>query len=315
MSGISSLLQPDRGQSAIPIHLVEKAGFDLWLKSQPNRARSAAQAQGFKGEASQLAILPGEREEWSAVLGVAEPEKLGEWCLSKAAEVLPEGSYRLASGSAGSAALGWLLGQYRFDRFKQDPKPKGPRVLLTGEPARIEEAVRLAQATSLVRDLVNLPAGDLGPAGLQDAAEAVAKSGGIKLNVTSGAKLAEGYPMIHAVGAAATKERAPRLIEFEWGRPDHPKIAIIGKGVVFDTGGLDIKPSAGMRLMKKDMGGAAHALALAQLIMAARLPVRLHLWYPRWRMPCRPRPPAPVTCCAAARGSASRSATPTPRAA
>jgi leucyl aminopeptidase len=217
---------------------------------------------------------------WSAVLGVADRESLGEWCLAKAAETLPEGTYRLAEGPPGAAALGWLLGQYRFDRFKQEPGTKGPRVLLTSEPARIEEMVRVAQATALVRDLVNLPAGDLGPAELQAAAETVADAGGVKLQVTSGAKLAEGYPMIHAVGAAATKERAPRLIEFEWGRPDHPKIAVIGKGVCFDTGGLDIKASSGMRLMKKDMGGAAHALALARLIASERWPVRLHLLIP-----------------------------------
>jgi leucyl aminopeptidase len=280
MSGFSNLLQPDRGQPAVPLHLTDKGGFEAWLKQQPERIRLAANAQGFKGEGFQLAILSGERDEWSAVLGARDQGKLGQWCLAKAAEALPEGTYRLASGSPGPAALGWLLGQYRFDRFKQQSRPAGPRVLLTDDPARIEEAVRLAEATALVRDLVNLPAGDLGPAELQDAAEAVAKSGGVKLSVTSGGRLAEEYPMIHAVGAAATKERGPRLIEFEWGNRDHPKIAVIGKGVCFDTGGLDIKPSAGMRLMKKDMGGAAHALALAQLIMANRLPVRLHLLVP-----------------------------------
>jgi leucyl aminopeptidase len=280
MTGFSSLLQPDKGQPATLLHLVDKAGFEEWLKRQRERVRQAMRAQGFTGEAAQVAILPGEREEWAAVLGVAKPEALGEWCLAKAAETLPEGSYKLAEGGPGAAVLGWLLAHYRFDRFKQDKKAKGPRVLMTGEPARIEEAVRLAEATALVRDLVNLPAGDLGPAELEAAAEAVAKVGDVKLRVTSGAKLAEEYPMIHAVGAAAIKERAPRLIEFEWGRPDHPRIAIIGKGVCFDTGGLDIKPSSGMRLMKKDMGGAAHALALAQLIIANRLPVRLHLLVP-----------------------------------
>ncbi|HZG45307.1 MAG TPA: leucyl aminopeptidase family protein [Allosphingosinicella sp.] len=280
MSGFADLLQPDRGQPAIALHLADKGGFDAWLKGQPERVRGAVKAQGFKGEASQFAILPGERDSWSAVLGVADRGQLTEWCLAKAAEALPEGSYRLAEGTAGAASLGWLLGQYRFDRFKQEPKTKGPRVLLTADPAAIEEAVRLAEATALVRDLVNLPAGDLGPAELQAAAEQVARSGDAKLIVTSGAKLIDEYPMIHAVGAAATKERAPRLIEFHWGRPDHPKIAVIGKGVCFDTGGLDIKASSGMRLMKKDMGGAAHALALAQLIIAARLPVRLHLLVP-----------------------------------
>jgi leucyl aminopeptidase len=277
---LADLLQPDRGQAATAIHLTDKSGFEDWLKGQPERVRGAVKAQGFKGEAFQVAIVPGERADWSAVIGVADRASLTIWCLAKAAEALPEGAYRLAQGSPGPAALGWILGHYRFDGFKQEPKAKGPRVLLTGEPARIEEAVRLAQATALVRDLVNLPASDLGPAELQDAADAVAVAGGVKLQVTSGTKLAAEYPMIHAVGAAATKERAPRLIEFEWGRPDHPRIAIVGKGVCFDTGGLDIKPSSGMRLMKKDMGGAAHALALAQLVIAARLPVRMHLLVP-----------------------------------
>jgi len=280
MTDATDLLQADRGQPATAIHITDKKSFDDWLKSQPERVRQAARAQGFKGEGFQVAILPGEREEWSAVLGVANRDSLSEWCLAKAAESLPEGIYRLAEGAPGPAVLGWLLGQYRFDRFKKDPKPKGPRVLVTNEPARIEEAVRIAGATALVRDLVNLPAGDLGPAELEEAAEAVAKAAGMKLKVTSGGPLAEHYPMIHAVGAAATEARAPRLIELEWGRPDHPRVAIIGKGVCFDSGGLDIKPASGMRLMKKDMGGAAHALGLAQLIMAANLPVRLHLLIP-----------------------------------
>jgi leucyl aminopeptidase len=175
--------------------------------------------------------------------------------------------------------LGWLLGQYRFDRYKQEPKSKGARVLLTDDPARIAEAILLAETTALVRDLVNIPAGDLGPAELQEAVEGAAPDGAA-VTVTAGAKLEREYPMIHAVGRAAAADRAPRLIELEWGNPKHPRIAIVGKGVCFDSGGLDIKPSAGMRLMKKDMGGAAHALALAQLIMRSRLPVRLHLLIP-----------------------------------
>jgi leucyl aminopeptidase len=280
MNDFANLLQPDRGQPATVLHVTDKSGLDDWLRSQPERVRAAARAQNFKGEANQVAILPGDRDDWSAVLGVADRAMLGEWCLAKAAEILPEGVYRLSDGAPGPAALGWLLGQYRFDRFKKEPKSKGPRTLLTADPARIGDAVALAAATALVRDLVNLPAGDLGPAELQEAAEAVAKEGGASVQVTHGAELAGGYPMIHAVGAAATHERAPRLIEFQWGHPDHPRVAVIGKGVVFDTGGLDIKPSSGMRLMKKDMGGAAHALGLAQLIMGARLPVRLHLLVP-----------------------------------
>jgi leucyl aminopeptidase len=127
---------------------------------------------------------------------------------------------------------------------------------------------------------VDTPAADLGPAELADAAKALADKYGGKLHVTQGDALAEAYPMVHAVGRAATKARAPRLIELEWGDPKHPRVAIVGKGVCFDSGGLDIKPSSGMLLMKKDMGGAAHALALAGLVMGARLPVRLHLLIP-----------------------------------
>jgi leucyl aminopeptidase len=140
--------------------------------------------------------------------------------------------------------------------------------------------VRLAEATALVRDLVNTPAGDLGPAELEEAAREVATFGGAQVRVTQGEDLKDGYPLIAAVGGAATPERAPRLVEFEWGKAGDPKIAIVGKGVCFDSGGLDLKPASGMRLMKKDMGGAAHALALARLIMAEKLPIHLHLLVP-----------------------------------
>jgi len=279
MIDFANLIQPDKGQPATPLLLVSKDGMDAWLKGQPERVRQAVAGQGFKAEADQLAILPGEKAEWSAAIGVADGGELGPWSLAKAAEALPEGSYRVVGSSLGTATLGWLLGQYRFDRYKQEPKSKGPRVLLTDEPARIAEAVLLAEATALVRDLVNIPAGDLGPAELQTAVEQAA-SDGAAVTVTAGAKLEREYPMIHAVGRAASADRGPRLIELEWGNPKHPRIAIVGKGVCFDSGGLDIKPSAGMRLMKKDMGGAAHALALAQLIMKSRLPVRLHLLIP-----------------------------------
>ncbi len=140
--------------------------------------------------------------------------------------------------------------------------------------------VRLAEATGLVRDLVNTPAGNLGPAEIENAVRELANETGAQCSVVSGADLAEGYPLIAAVGGAATSERAPRLIELEWGKTDDPRVAIIGKGVCFDSGGLDLKPASGMRLMKKDMGGAAHALALARLIIGEKLPVRLHLLIP-----------------------------------
>lgn len=280
MTDLATLLRPDKGQAATPLRLVDKKGFGDWLKAQPEQARRAAEAQGFKGEGYQLAILPEERDGWSAALGVANVDELSPWCLAKAAEALPEGTYRLASGGPGPAVLGWLLGQYRFDRYRKKPEPKGARVLLTDDPARIEETVLVAASTFLVRDLVNIPAGDLGPAELQATAETIAEECGAKLSVVSGKALDEGYPMVAAVGAAAIPERAPRLIALEWGDQRHPKIAIVGKGVCFDSGGLDIKPSSGMRLMKKDMGGAAHALALARLVMKANLPVRLRLLIP-----------------------------------
>lgn len=280
MTDLSTLLRPDRGQPAVALHLVDAKGFDAWLKAQSERARAAAAAQGFKGEGFQLAILPGERDDWAAVLGVANTDALSPWCLAKAAESLPEGSYRVAGRSPGPAVLGWLLGQYRFDRYLKEKANSGPRVLLTDEPARIEETILLAEATFLVRDLVNTPAGDLGPAELEGAAQAVADECGAKLIVTAGVGLDEGYPMVAAVGRAAAEARGPRLIELEHGDRRHPRLALIGKGVCFDSGGLDLKPAAGMRLMKKDMGGAAHALALAQVIMKARLPVRLHLIIP-----------------------------------
>ena len=282
MTDLADLLKADNQQPARTIHLVDAAGHDAWLAAQPAPLRAMAAAQKFKGKAHEFAILPGGggADDWWVVAGVADRAALGPWCLAKLAEALPEGSYRLADGAAGAAALGWLTAQYRFDRYRQEDSAPAPRVLLTGDVARIEATVQLAQAVALVRDLVNTPAADMGPPDLEAAAHAVGKAHGASVSVTKGDALEQGYPMIHAVGKAADKAFAPRLIELVWGDPAHPRIAIIGKGICFDSGGLDIKPSSGMRLMKKDMGGAAHALALAQLVMGARLPVRLHLLIP-----------------------------------
>lgn len=282
MTKLATLLRPDKGQPATALHLVDKDSVDDWLKDRPERVRQAAQAQGFKGEGFQLAILPGDSTSaWSAVLGVADRDDLSPWCLAKAAESLPEGSYRVADRGPGPAVLGWLLAQYSFDRYKKaDSPPAGPRVLFTDEPARIDETVLIAESIRLVRDLVNTPAGDLGPAELESAAAEVARDCGARLSSIAGDELEAGFPMVAAVGRAASPDRAPRLIEIEWGDPGHPRIALVGKGVCFDSGGLDIKPSSGMRLMKKDMGGGAQALALARLIMKSGVPVRLHLLLP-----------------------------------
>lgn len=283
MSDYAELIQPDTGQDAHTIHIVDAQGYADWLSAQPEQVRTLLAAQGFRPAAYAHAVLPGERgEDWAVVAAVADAAALSSWCLAKLARALPPGRYRLGMGEPGKAMFGWLTGHYSFDRYRrsQVEGDAGPRVLLTGEPGRIAEATREAAATALVRDLVNTPALDLGPAELERAVAALGEAHGAELTVTSGRALAEGYPMIHAVGRAAGVANAPRLIELVWGNPAHPRIAVVGKGVTFDSGGLDIKNAAGMRLMKKDMGGAAHALALAQMILDARLPVRLHLLIP-----------------------------------
>ena len=279
MTDFSPLLLPDRGQPAHLLQTVRAEDFDAWLGDQPERSRATAAATRFTGKPGEFALLPGAKpEEWSAAIGISGED--GPWDLAAAVARLPEGIYRLADGDPGAAALGWLLAHHRFDRYRRDPEPIPQRVLLTGDPARIEETVRLAEAVALVRDLVDTPAADMGPAELAAAAELVANAHGANFAVVQGDALTDGYPMIAAVGRAATRARAPRLIELTWGDPAHPRIAIVGKGVCFDSGGLDIKPASGMLLMKKDMGGAAHALALARLVMQSGLPVRLHLLIP-----------------------------------
>ena len=282
MTDFASLLVPDRGQKARSIHLVDKDSFGEWMKQRPAEDRALLEALRFEGKSPHaFAILPrgGDFEVVSAVRNDAE---LTPWCLAALAEKLPNGTYKLAKGEPGDAALGWLLAQHRFDSYRSKKKEaeRGPRVLVTGEAGKIDSVVRLAAATALVRDLVNTPAADMGPAELEQAAAELAKRSAARLNVTAGDDLSNGYPLIAAVGAAATPGRAPRLIELEWGKPEDPRVAVVGKGVCFDTGGLDLKPASGMRIMKKDMGGAAHALALAQLVIEAQLPVRLHLLIP-----------------------------------
>jgi len=281
MTDFASLLVAHRGQKARAIHLVDKASFDAWLKKRPADDRALLAAMRFDGNKPHAFALLPRGNEFEVVGAVKSVGSLSPWCLAKLAESLPEGTYRLAAGEPGKAALGWLLGQHRFDAYRsKDESEQGPRVLVTGEAAQIETTVRLAEATALVRDLVNTPAGDLGPAELEKAVRDAATELGAQVRVTSGKDLASGYPLIAAVGGAASDARAPRLIELEWGKTDDPRVAIVGKGVCFDSGGLDLKHASGMRLMKKDMGGAAHALALARLVIVEKLPVRLHLLIP-----------------------------------
>ena len=279
MTDFTTFLSADRGQPARALHVVHPDTWEAWLAAQPVRTRATVAAHALTGKPGNAAILPGEAaDDWSALLVCDEAES-SPWRIASRAAALPPGTYRLAAGEPGAAMLGWCLAQHRFDRYRRHDDT-APRVLLTGQPGQIDATVRMAQAIARVRDMVDTGASDLGPQEIEDAVAQLGGAHGATLTVTKGRELEVGYPMIHVVGQAAARGREPRLIELEWGNPAHPRIAIVGKGVVFDSGGLDIKPSAGMRLMKKDMGGAAHALALAGLIMAERLPVRLHLLIP-----------------------------------
>jgi leucyl aminopeptidase len=279
MSEPRALIRPDRGEDAVAIHLVSKDSFEAFAKGLTAAQRASLAGQKFEGAGYQIAIVP-EGDSWFVVSGVANPEKLSAWCLAKLAEELPAGVYRLANAEAGPAMFGWVTGQHRFTRYKSEDKGSGPRVLLTGQAGQIDAQVAEAEAECLVRDLVNTPPEDMGPAALEARCERLAKAHKAELTVVRGEALERDYPMIHAVGRAATRAHAPRLLHLVWGDPTHPVMAVVGKGVCFDSGGLNIKPGSGMRLMKKDMGGAAHALALADLVMGARLKVRLHLLIP-----------------------------------
>ncbi|HMM08088.1 MAG TPA: leucyl aminopeptidase family protein [Paracoccus solventivorans] len=230
-------------------------------------------AAGFAGKPGQLCLLPGSGGVAGALFGIGRPATPADrparerFTMARAAEALPEGAWRLEGAPAGydltHAALGWLFSQYRFSRYKP-AEPLKARLVC---PAGVDAAQVLAMAAGeyLARDLINTPASDLGPAELEAAARDLAARHGAEVNVITGAALAEGFPMIHAVGRAAAPGREPRLIELRF-PGDGPAVALVGKGVCFDTGGLDIKPSSSMLLMKKDMGGAANVLGLAETL-------------------------------------------------
>ncbi len=278
MTDFAALLRVGH-DAAVPLHRVDAGGLDSWRAALPQRARTAVAAARFKGKAGEIVILPGDGpDDWSVALGVAADDLADPWALASAAARLPAGTYRLADGEPGAAGLGWLLAQHRFSRYRKPEDSEPPRVLLSNDINAVRDAVRVAEAVALARDLVDTPAGDLGPVELAAAVEAQGQLFGATVAVTVGEALRDGFPMIHAVGRAAAQ--APRLIDLHWGDPAHPKLTIVGKGVTFDSGGLNIKGGAGMALMKKDMGGAAHALALARLVMQADLPVRLRLLIP-----------------------------------
>jgi leucyl aminopeptidase len=287
-----------RGDDAtVPIHTTTRAGFDTWLAREPERARAWLRATGFEGKAGQVSLLAAADGRLERVyLGLPEPlaadasvnagvDDGALWAFAACPGSLPAGTYALA-GRAGAAlaepaALGWALGSYRFARYRKQPEPAARLVW----PARANrDAVESAVlATFLVRDLVNTPAQDMGPPELAAAARTLARPFGARVSVIAGDQLLKrNYPAIHAVGRAAAK--APCLIDLRW-EPKRAarklrRVTICGKGVCFDSGGLDLKSSSNMQLMKKDMAGAAQALGLARMIMAAKLPVRLRVLIP-----------------------------------
>ena len=272
----------DSANPTIAIVPLTEASFETWRAGQPDSATAWAAANGFKARPGSSLTMPGGDGAIACVLaGVGGDDPLAAW--GGLPGRLPAGTYRIDGdmepAAADVAALGWALGAYTFDRYRDTGKTFAD--LVWPAQARRSRVEAAAQATRLVRDLINTPASDMGPAHLAEAAAGVAKTFGADVKVIVGDDLlAENYPSIHAVGRAAAADRQPRLIDITWGMADARKVTLVGKGVCFDTGGLDLKPSSGMKTMKKDMGGAAHVLGLAHMIMAAQMPVRLRVLIP-----------------------------------
>jgi leucyl aminopeptidase len=264
-------------ETATPLYFLPEGGLDGSGLSGPQLAW--ARAHGFSGQRGRLLAVPdadGTIGAW--LFGTGAAQDRSPFLAGQAGAALPEGTYAIAGTLEDPtlAAIAFRLGAYRFDRYRQ-PKP-GP-VLRIPEGADAAEVDRQVEAATLARDLINTPANDLGPDALEAAAHDFARRNGMTIAVTTGEELlAANFPMIHAVGRASAQ--APRLIDMSWGNPSHPKVTLVGKGVTFDTGGLDIKSAAGMLLMKKDMGGAANVLGLAHVIVSAELPVRLRVLLP-----------------------------------
>ena len=274
----------DDTAGALPLTVVTKDRFPAWLSEAAERERNWLTAIGFSAEQGKIALLPAENSRLARVvvgLGGGSDPDAGMWALAGLPDKLPEGSYRLETVPDGAdstrLALGWALGTYAFTRYRV--KKAASTALVWPEGADRGRVERLARAVFIARDLANTPAGDLGPSELAAEALRVAKAAGAKHRVIVGDDLlAENFPTIHAVGRAAAQP--PRLVDIVWGEAAAPKVTLVGKGVCFDTGGLDLKTASGMRLMKKDMAGSAIVLGLAQAIMEANLPVRLRVLLP-----------------------------------
>ncbi|MGN6311849.1 MAG: leucyl aminopeptidase family protein [Xanthobacteraceae bacterium] len=268
--------------SAIPIHFVTPSTWDTIASALSEPACRFAQAQGFTGKAGKCLVLPAADGTIEAVLfGLHEATspKHDPFRPGQLPGLLPPGVYRFANAphDVRLATLAFALGSYRFTRYRKSDAPDVR--LVPPDGVDLDDVSRIADAATLARDLINTPANDMGPAELEAAARDLASGYDTSFNCTIGDDLLKkNFPLIHAVGQASP--RAPRLIDFSWGNPAHPKVTLVGKGVCFDTGGVDLKPASGMLIMKKDMGGAANVLALASMIMDAGLKVRLRVLIP-----------------------------------
>jgi leucyl aminopeptidase len=269
---------------ATPIDICRPEGWakiNDGLTDMQQRFAKARKFDGGKGQRLRLPAADGSIECVLYGVGPADDDVLGPIRMGGLSSFLsgsnPESPYKIrilpVDWSNRQAAIGWGLGAYKFDRYL--PEKHVPPVLVLDDAETADEIIAIVEGTTLGRDLINTPAGDMGPEALHQAATDLAAKYDANLRDTVGPELlAKNYPMIHAVGRAA--HEAPRLVEIEWGDPSHPRLAVVGKGITFDTGGVNIKSASGARIMKKDMGGAAHALALSSMIMATGLPVRLH---------------------------------------
>jgi leucyl aminopeptidase len=276
------VLIPPTAQT-VPVHALFD---DQWSDQPRSPARAFAEAQDFKGQAGRLVVIPDATGAVARVFyGLGRRAEADPMVVRQLPSRLPPGDYGFEALPQelrpDLVALAWAMGSYVFDRYKPRGERTKPR-LAVADGVDLAQAVGLAHACALARDMVNTPAADMGPLQIETIAREIAHAHGAEITVTEGEALVQGYPAVHAVGRAAAPHRQPRMIEIAWNgtRADLPLVALVGKGVAFDTGGLDLKPSAGMRHMKKDMGGAAHALALGRLVMEAKLPVRLVVLVP-----------------------------------
>ncbi len=267
---------------AIPVTFATKSNWDAIRAALPPQAAQFAIANGFAAKPGACLVLPTPEGHIAQVLFGLEEEDARSRDLFRPGSLpglLPPGVYRFANAphDARLATLAFALGSYRFGRYRKAEAFDVKLVPPDGVDA--DDILRMADAAMLARDLVNTPSNDMGPAELERAARELAERFGAEFRSIVGDDLVQqNFPLIHAVGMAST--RAPRLIDFSWGDASHPKVTLVGKGVCFDTGGLDLKPSSGMLIMKKDMGGAANVLALAQMVMDAKLKLRLRVLIP-----------------------------------